>query len=123
MRTFKNICAQGDVIFLRRDSIPEDLTTEDKHKWSKGYDDTIIITHSETGHHHTMTIDREDGVPSVEMFTGDNPLISWLQVNRPTVLEHQRDFDTHEPIEFEKGIYEIRRQREYTAEGFRKAQD
>ena len=46
-----------------------------------------------------------------------------LVVNDPVALEHLRDYDTHEPILFEKGTYKVTRQREYTAEGFRKVQD
>jgi hypothetical protein len=46
-----------------------------------------------------------------------------LVVNDPVALEHLRDHDTHEPILFEKGTYHVRRQREYTPEGFRKVED
>lgn len=60
---------------------------------------------------------------SVVMYSTDNPLIAWLEVNRPTALEHLRPHDTHEPIMFGPGIYEVRRQREYTPEGFRQVQD
>jgi len=117
MRTFKSICAQGDVLIRRVSKIPETV------KEDKAENGHLIITHSETGHNHVMVIDRPDN-PAVQMFTDiENPLISWLQVNRPVALEHQRDHDTHEPIQFEKGTYEVRRQREYTPEGFRRAQD
>ena len=48
---------------------------------------------------------------------------AWIKVNRPTVLEHQRPHDTHAPIKFAKGVYEVRRQREYTPEGWRRVAD
>ena len=57
------------------------------------------------------------------MYGTDNPLVSWLQVNRSTALDHLRPHDTHESIMFEPGIYEVRRQREYTPEGFRRVED
>ena len=38
-------------------------------------------------------------------------------------LEHERSFDTHETIEFSPGTYRIRRQREHTPEGYRRAAD
>ena len=38
-------------------------------------------------------------------------------------LEHLREFDKHEPILFEPGVYHVRRQREYTPEGFRRVED
>ena len=70
-----------------------------------------------------MELDRAESVPSVRMYGGDNPLLAWLEVNRPTALVHKRDFDTHAPVLVQPGIYEVRRQREYTPEGFRQVMD
>ena len=58
-------------------------------------DGKYVASHSETGHAHII-----------------KPLI-----------EHLRGFDTHESISFKKGIYEIRRQREHSPEGWRVAID
>jgi len=116
MKTFKNVCAQGDVQFFKRDKLPAGL------KQDPAINNVIVVTHSETGHNHVMEIDRKDD-PAVEMFTGDNPLISWIKVNRPTSLDHQKSYDVHESIMFDEGVYEVRRQREYTPNGFRRAQD
>ena len=118
MKTFDTICAQGDVLFRKVDALPNGV------KPVAANNGRIIITHSETGHDHVMVLDRKRSkTPSVEMFAGDNPLVAWIKVNRPTVLEHLRPHDTHEPIMFEPGIYEVRRQREYTPEGWRQVQD
>ena len=38
-------------------------------------------------------------------------------------IEHLRSFDTHESISIAPGIYEIRRQREYTPEGWKRVED
>jgi hypothetical protein len=108
MRTFNETCAQGDVLFRRVISIPdtaiEVLPQDNEH----------IIAHSETGHHHVMVLDRESETPSVQLFSDkENPLLAWLKVNRPAALEHRRPFDTHEPIMFAPGVYEVRRQREH----------
>lgn len=116
MKTFINACAQGDVHFTRRDSLPTNVKPVDP------INGQIVVTHSETGHNHVMVLDRAE-TPAVQMFSGDDPLIAWLQVNRPTALEHLRPHDTHEPIMFEPGVYEVRRQREYTPEGFRRVED
>jgi hypothetical protein len=117
MKTFNKTAAQGDVFFIRRDKMPVGVIPA---KADKG---RVVVTHSETGHDHVMVLDRE-AIPAVEMFNDkDNALISWLKVNRPTALEHQRPHDTHEPIMFSPGIYEVRRQREYTPEGFRRVED
>lgn len=118
MKTFDKIAAQGDVLFRRVRSIP------DKAVSVKPENGEIIVTHSETGHHHLMVLDRDDATPAVEMFSSnENPLIAWLKVNRPTALEHRRPHDTHEPIMFGPGIYEVRQQREYTPEGWRQVAD
>lgn len=37
--------------------------------------------------------------------------------------ERERSFDTHESILLKGGTYEIRRQREYTPEGWRRVED
>jgi hypothetical protein len=116
MKTFTNYAAQGDVRFRRVDALPAALTEVAPEQGK------LIVTHSETGHHHVMVLDRA-AEPSVRMYGRDDPLKAWLEVNRPTSLDHLREHDTHEPIMFAPGIYEVTRQREYTAEGFRKAQD
>lgn len=117
MREFTETAAQGDVYFRRVPSIPADVTEEAAN--TKG---EIIVTHSETGHNHVMVLDRNP-VPAVQMFSGKSPLISWLKVNRPTALEHQRQHHTHESILFQPGMYEVRRQVEQTPEGWRQVQD
>lgn len=116
MRTFNISSGQGDVIFRRADKLPDGLSVVEPKNGR------VVITHSETGHDHVMLLDKEQ-TPSVELYETDNPLIAWIKVNRPTVLEHLKSYDVHESILFNPGIYEIRRQREYTPEGFRRVQD
>lgn len=117
-KTFKTVCAQGDVLFRRVAAIPTDAVVV------PAAGRKLIIAHSETGHHHVMELDRKRGKPAVEMFSAkDNPLLAWLKVNRQTALEHHRPFDTHEPILFAPGVYEVRRQREYSPEGWRQVAD
>lgn len=117
MKTFQTVCAQGDVLIRRVSELPDGVRAVPNQSGR------VIVTHSETGHDHVMVLDRAMAAPSVEMFEGDNPLVAWLQVHRPTALEHLRPHDTHEPIMFEPGVYEVRRQREYTPEGFRRVED
>jgi|CXWL01.1.fsa_nt_gi hypothetical protein len=119
MKTFDKFAAQGDVLFRRIDDLPAKAVPV------RAQNGEIIVTHSETGHHHVMVLDRKRSkTPAVEMFSdANNPLIAWLKVNRPTALEHRRPHDTHEPIMFGPGVYEVRRQREHTPEGWRQVQD
>ena len=116
MKTFSKSCAQGDVLIRRVDSLPVDV------KELAASNGEVIVTHSETGHHHVMVLDRE-AEPNVRMFQGSDDLLAWLKIDRPTALEHRRDFDTHEPIMFPPGVYEVRRQGEYTPEGWRRVAD
>ena len=113
MKTFKNIAAQGDVLFRKLDSLPEGLQQAEPENGK------FIVAHSETGHHHTV-LERNAQL----LIDQTNEFISYLQVNEGgAILEHERSFDTHESIKFEPGVYEVRRQREYTPEGYRRAQD
>lgn len=116
MRHFTETAAQGDVYFRRVSELPAGLVER------KPENGAIIVTHSETGHHHLMLLDRNE-VPAVQMFDGKNPLVSWLKVNRPTALDHKRDHHTHESIMFQPGMYEVRRQVEQTPEGWKQVQD
>ena len=78
------------------------------------------MTHSETGHHHIV---KER--PTVRMFNDTMAVFrSWLVIEgEPAELEHLRNFDTHESLLLDPGVYEIRRQVEYTPEGWRRAAD
>lgn len=113
MRKFVNCAAQGD-IYIRRinTTIPKDAV----EVMPEG--NFVIITHSETGHHHVM---EKDNVKLYKL--PDSIMKCLLVVNNPVELKHLREHDTHESILFEQGTYEIHRQREYTPEGFRQVQD
>ncbi len=112
MRTFKNHCAQGDIYIRRIDALPANAT---KACADKG---RVIVTHSETGHHHVMD------AAAVTMYRlPDSIMDCLLVVDQPTALEHLREHDTHEPIMFDKGVYHVRRQQEYTPEGLRRVED
>lgn len=116
MRTFQNTAAQGDVYFRRISDLPDGAIEE------KSNSKEIVVCHSETGHSHVMERGPSDQ-PAVQMYNGDNPLMSWIKVNRPTSLDHKRVHHTHESIMFQPGIYEIRRQQESAPEGWRQVQD
>lgn len=113
MKTIKNIAAQGDVLFKKIEALPKGLIE------AKPENGKFVIAHSETGHHHTV-LEKSAQL----LISQTNKFISYLKVNKGgAVLEHERSFDTHEKIKFELGIYEVRRQREYTPQGYRRAQD
>ncbi len=115
MKTFKKIAAQGEFVIIRIDAIPADVDMVDVDPENGSH----IIAHSETGHHHVMDALR------VKAFTPKKPDIytMFLQVDEPTEVQHLRGWDTHESILVPTGNYIVKRQREYTPEGFRKVQD
>lgn len=114
MKTFTKCAAQGDILIRRIDKLPKDVI---KAKSEKG---KFIVAHSETGHHHSIAEH-----PGVQYYTTKDPMVAYLSVieDVEAKLEHERTFDTHESILLKGGTYEIRRQREYTPEGWRQVQD
>ena len=110
METFKNQAAQGDLLITKINSIPEGLEK------MKVENNNYIVAHSETGHHHTL--------PSKDVIVfEETPFSLYIEVLKETELKHNRSFDTHKSLKISKGLYRINRQREYTAEGFRRAAD
>jgi hypothetical protein len=113
-KTFDKIAAQGDLLLIRINELPPGAVLENPK------DGKYVASHSETGHAHIIK-QCED----VEFYTASNDnMMAYIVVKNDGVLiEHLREFDTHESISFKKGIYEIRRQREASPEGWRVAFD
>lgn len=119
MLEVQKIAAQGDVMFRKVTKLPDGLVEES----AKG---PIVVAHSETGHHHS--IDEWDGVKLFRK-PGD-PMVCFLQlqgVDHADVVHH-RSFDTHETVRLlgcpgKTTTFEVRRQREYTPEGWRRVED
>lgn len=117
MKTFDKCSAQGDAYIRRVEKLPEGV------KQVEPTNGKYIAAHSETGHNHVISAH-----PGVKFYDTDNPMLSYLEVIEATdaaetVLEHMRSYDTHESIKFSPGIYEVRRQRENSPEGWRKVSD
>jgi len=109
---FTQQAAQGDVFLRRIDKLPEKLVP------AKAEDGLFVVAHSETGHHHVVK------ERSAQLLIDEtNAFIAYLKVSEPCDLEHMRSFDTHEALALEPGLYEVRRQVEFTPEGWRMAQD
>ena len=130
MKTFNKQAAQGDMLIRAIDKLPEGV------KETKDENGNFVLAHSETGHNHVVKKQ-----PGVSFFQNDNdPFVAYLVIDPTKVksnvsVKHLRDYHTHEEISFFTGdfikgvkdkakkVFEIRRQREYTPEGFRRAQD
>ncbi len=118
MIQIQNMGAQGDVLFRRVKSLPKGLKEVDPKAKRK------VVAHSETGHHHAIDSS------GVRMYQGDDPLTCYLvleSVEHADVV-HYRPWDTHETLRLlgERGgggVFQVRRQREWTPEGFRRVED
>lgn len=102
-------------MFVRLDVLPDGLTETARAP--------VVVAHSETGHDHVV----QDG--EARMFQrierdATSPLICYLYVDSEHVdVVHRRPWDTHGAIRLDRGAWEIRRQREYTPDGWRMVQD
>ena len=104
---------QGDVAITRVDALPEGLVLANTD--DKGY---LVVAHSETGHCHLV---QEKTATLYE--DPSNPMMAFLVVDDVADLEHHRSFDEHTTVGFDKGIYRINRQQEFTPEGLRRVAD
>jgi hypothetical protein len=116
MKTFIKACDQGELSFLK---ISDKFVRPEGGTRVKPTGGWVVVGHSETGHHHVMLAER------TEVYQLPNNLLKLqMVVKDPDELTHLRDFDTHEPIRFEPGTYQVTRLREYDAlEGWRAQMD
>jgi len=116
MRTFTKMAAQGDFVIIKIAELPTNIKAVAPEQGQ------IVVAHSETGHNHVMEASRVKAY-ELEVDSGQDIYELFLNVEAPTPIEHLRSYHTHESIMVNPGIYRIRRQREYTPEGWRKAAD
>lgn len=115
----KRCGAQGDVLLRRVAGVPKDAVVVPRENGA------IIVTHSETQHHHAI---KDDGVAMFEV--PGNPLVAYLRmdIGVSADLEHLRPYDTHETLKLlgnkkTKTVWEVRRQREWSPEGWQRVVD
>lgn len=85
----------------------------------------VIIGHSESGHHHVLTIQKEaqeEGV-TIRMYEHDGK--TYLDLPARGTLTHQKTTEKHETQIFQPGIYirEIRQSYSYAERVMRRVQD
>ena len=101
MLKFTKIAAQGELTITRLDAKPQKIGAVVAPVAGK-----LIVGHSETGHHHVVDAD-------CATLTRVDPFTAFLAVRKATRLVHQREYDTHPPIELQPGMYEFRTGREF----------
>lgn len=109
MTNFAKIAAQGEITLIRIGDVG--TATPAGYSAMAAENGSIIVGHSETGHHHVMD------ATAVSAMVMDRPpeglRILRLIVAEPTALRHQRGHDTHEALIVPPGAYEVRIGREY----------
>lgn len=105
--------AQGDMYLIPIVAVPADAAPVAAENGQ------LILTHSETGHHHVV-MER----PGVRQFSGMDVFRGFLEVEgEAAVLVHLRDHHTHAPQVIEPGAWLIQRQAAYTPQGWERARD
>lgn len=101
------IYAQGDVILIKRDALPNGATKKPRAK-----NEPVVLAYGETtGHSHAI---HEGGVIPYE-FNEE----MWLEITQPAFLRHGKEYGLdmpvpdHTTIELPPGIYERREQFEW----------
>ncbi len=121
MKIVKKIAAQGDVTFVRVDKLPDGLKESANSEGPSGFlnRQDVIITHSETGHHHVARGER------IRLYGTDDPMVCYLVNETGTYADivHERSFDTHETLRLDGPVWKIVRQREATPEGWKRVED
>lgn len=115
--TFTNRAAQGDLMLRRIEKLPAGV------KPIEPVNGVYKVAESETHHDHVI-----DANPNVKWYGTDDSMVSYLEVIEATdatetLLRHLRGYDTHKTIVIPPGVFEIRRQREYVPDGWRRVED
>lgn len=111
MMMFTRIAAQGEITIRRIGDVPTEKKLPEGYSTLQPEGGRYIVGHSETGHHHV--IGAKGASVAVLDRAPEGMRILRAILDNPTMLEHQRDHDTHEPIALEPGEYEFRIGREF----------
>ena len=120
MKIVDTIGAQGDVLFRRVAALPADAR-------AVPHTGLVVVAHSETGHHHAI-----DSKAISHFEIPDDPLVCYLRMDDGlgdlggVDVVHHRAWDTHETMRLlgkAGDIWEVRRQREWSPEGWRRVED
>jgi len=116
MKIVKNSAAQGEMLIRRVNS----FTAPSKEVESE--EGVFILAHSETGHHHVIDRAHVEVKEQTENVPEGMGILQMI-VKEPSEVKHLRSTDTHESLMLGKGLWEVRLQREYTPEGYRRVAD
>jgi len=121
MKSIEKRGAQGDVLFRKVKAVPQSAVKVPPENGA------IIVTHSETGHHHVV-----EDLTCVMYQDPKSSLVGYLMLGDGCAaaggadVVHKRPYDTHETLRLlgkPGDVFEIRRQREHAPEGWRRVAD
>ena len=98
---FNKVAAQGERTITKLTTFPKNLGKEVTPQAGK-----LVVGHSETGHHHVVDA-------GCAVLTRVDEFTAYLNVVKPTQIDHLRDHDTHPSIALQPGMYEFRTGREF----------
>jgi hypothetical protein len=100
-KTFNKVAAQGELTVCRISRIPSN-----PGKKEEPVNGRLIVGHSETGHVHYTD-------PDCATLYRKDEFVAYLDVSKPSQIDHLREFDTHESLSLQPGAYIIRVGREF----------
>lgn len=105
----------GEILIIRTDKLPENANLIEEGQ-------SIIVGHSESGHHHVLDIDRKQGV-TIKMYEVNGK--TYLDIPLMATLSHQKTFEPHKTQIFTPGIYirEIRESYSYSERAMKRVSD
>jgi hypothetical protein len=109
----KRLAAQGDVLFRRIPALPPKVGAPIAHG-------RVVVAHSETGHDHVVEGEVRLFARHRRLFehVWRDSFISFLSVDGAYAdVIHLRPHDTHKPLRLVHGVWEVRRQREWSPKG------
>lgn len=114
LQTEHNFGRHGEVIMKKVNEIPAGAKLIESGE-------SVIVGHSESGHHHVLTIPRGTGI--VRMYEIDGK--TYLDLPRKGELVHQKSSENHATQTFAPGIYvrEIRQSYSYSERMMKRVQD
>ncbi len=117
---FKNAQRQGEVLFIPVEDFNDDDANYKAVPLENG---SLIVAHSETGHHHV--IEKPKTSQAQLLISNTNALMGRLVVDGKdgANVKHLRSFDTHNTVKLPKGKYLVRYAREHSPEGIRRVLD
>lgn len=100
-----NIIRHGEIVLKEVNALPEGAILKEESK-------DFIVGHSETGHHHRITVKEKPDMNKVKFYTAKDG--EYVEVPAIAELWHEKSGEyVHKTIPLSPGIYKRQRKQEY----------